>query len=72
MTQLDPASLTLGQLLDAYIAYQRDRWDHTCAIVSAWSKQPVRNPYRRAKRSYLRPSELYALQHIVQARKKKQ
>lgn len=61
--------LTIGQLLAMHLAYQRDRYDHTTAIISAWSKKPVKNPYRKTKFVPMRPAELYAMQQALARRK---
>jgi hypothetical protein len=60
-----------------YLAHQRDRWDHTAALLVAWSESKTSvdqiNPYRRKSRAktYLRPAELYAMQRSLERRKEK-
>lgn len=71
MLGIDPGPWTLGGLIDAYTARQRENWEHTCALVASWTGKTVRNPYRRAtRRALMRPAELYAIQAAIEERNK--
>lgn len=64
MLGIDPSRSrwTLGELIAAYTAKQREDWEHTCALVASWTGKTVKNPYRRRTRpSLMHPSELHAM-----------
>lgn len=54
-----------------YRGLEKHTYDHTTAILNAWSKQPVKNPYRSAKFVEMTPSELHAITKAIEARNKK-
>lgn len=68
---INPLPLTVGQLLDLHYGWQQDRWDHTVAVLSVWAKNPVRNPYRKPTKRFMKPEELYAIQKAVKNRNAK-